>query len=94
MIALGAARIDDPAKVGRTVRASGCVQPYRSLVATALVPAAHVTPAALEYMARSTTICAGVEPLDSTIAPNRLPCTTAPKSGPTAAFARDRGASK
>ena len=46
---------------------------YCSLVASALVPASQRTPPASEYIARSTTICAGVEPMLSINIPNRLP---------------------
>ena len=65
----------------------------RSLVAWALVPAAQRTPPALLYMARSTTIWAGVSPVDSTIAPKRLSVTAAPKSAATATLVRERGSS-
>jgi len=47
--------------------------PHWSLVASAFVPAAHLTPFASEYIARSTTIWAGVVPRLSTIAPNFRP---------------------
>ena len=45
-------------------------------VASALVPAAHVTPFALEYIARSTTMRAGVGPMLSTSVPNRRPAAS------------------
>ena len=44
---------------------------YLTLVPGALVPAAHVTPFAFQYMGRSTTTCAGVAPMLSTIAAKR-----------------------
>src|SRR5690348_7075109 len=62
-----------------------------SFVASALVPAAKGTPPALEYIARSTTICAGVSPVDSITAPKRWPFTTAPNAGPTATLVREDG---
>ena len=47
----------------------------------------------LEYIARSTTICAGVVPVDSITAPKRRPVTAEPKAGPTATLVRDDGGS-
>src|SRR4029453_10996256 len=44
-----------------------------SFVASALVPAAQITPFAFEYIARSTTNCAGVAPRLSISAPYRRP---------------------
>ena len=46
--------------------ASGC---YCNRVASAFVPAAHVTPPEFEYIARSTTIWIGEAPMLSTIIP-------------------------
>jgi ABC-2 type transport system permease protein len=62
--------------------------PYRILVARALVPAAHICPPGLVYIARSTTICAGSLPSDSTITPNRFPAAWG-KSLPTATLVRE-----
>jgi len=50
-------------------------------------PAAQITPAAFQYIARSTTICAGAAPRLSTIAPNRVPGGSA-KSSPTGSVNR------
>ena len=44
---------------------------HRSRVASALVPADHITPSESQYIGRSTTICAGTAPTLSTTAPNR-----------------------
>ena len=46
---------------------------YCRRVATAAVPADHVTPPAFEYIARSTTSWAGVAPRLSTMIPKRRP---------------------
>ena len=53
-------------RAGRTERSAlhrgDLSRPYGSFVARALVPAAQLTPPLSEYIARSTTICAGVAP--------------------------------
>ncbi len=67
--------------------------PQRRRVARALVPAAHWTPPALLYMARSTTICAGVVPRLSTTVPKRLP-TAAGKSRLVGTLVRLLGAQR
>src|SRR5687767_4807510 len=50
-----------------------CPLRHRMRTASALVPAAHVTPPAFEYIDRSTTSCAGEAPRLSTIAAKRFP---------------------
>ena len=66
--------------IGTGVSQSQKLTPQRSRVARAFVPAAQVTPPGLVYIARSTTICAGVAPRLSTTAPKRLPAASANRS--------------
>jgi DNA-directed RNA polymerase specialized sigma24 family protein len=74
-------------RFGATARTRHC-----SLVASALVPAAQRWPAASQYIARSTTICAGASPRLSTIAPNRRPAASG-KKPPTGTLKRLRAGS-
>jgi hypothetical protein len=57
------------------------VRQFGSLVPSAFVPAAQVSPPTLEYIARSTTIWAGVSPRLSTIVPNVRPAESDGGSG-------------
>src|SRR5262245_18060484 len=70
---------DDGCGPGASIRGAPPIA-YGMRVPSALVPAAHVWPFGLVYIARSTTICAGVAPRLSTIAPNRRPADSGKSS--------------
>src|SRR5687767_2140111 len=74
---------------GHVAMLAGAGATYCSLVASAAVPADHVTPFVLQYIARSTT---SSTPLLSTIAPNRLP-VPAGSRGPIGTLTRLLGLS-